>query len=211
MRHRPSVADNRKFKKIIGVCGKARHGKTTVANYLVEKYGYAVLSYAEALKVMIIDALVDNPPPIEIASQEFTEMTREYWEHVVREDRTSFTRWLMQFIGTDIVRARIAEHFWVAKWQDSYRAVEKRIVVPDVRFRNEATKIRQIGGEIWRVERVFLATDPEESSLQTIEHGAAHKSETEMLKISEDRLVRASWGIENIYKAVDELLVVEKA
>ncbi len=198
------------MKKIIGICGKARHGKTTAANYLVKKYGYARISYADALKEMIVGALVDSPPPIEIASQEFSEMTEAYWRDVFYVNRTAFSRWLMQFVGTDIVRNRIAEHYWLARWLKTYRGVPDRVVVPDVRFRNEAAQIRGMGGQIWRIERVFLDGDPEESQLQAIEHGADHESETEMLKIPEDRLVQASWGIKNIYKAVDEILEAEK-
>ena len=59
------------------------------ANYLVKKYGYARVSYTDALKEMIVGALVDSPPPIEIASQEFSEMTEAYWRdtfYVIRSN-----------------------------------------------------------------------------------------------------------------------------
>lgn len=58
----------------------------------------------------------------------------------------------MQIFGTDVVRNRIQEDFWV-------RALERRIqdlprvVVSDVRFPDEADLILSRGGAMIRVER----------------------------------------------------------
>ena len=91
---------------IIGITGKGRSGKTTVAEYLQKVYDYKETSFAVPLKEACIRALLKNPPP---AMKELTEV---YWRRLIYHDRTPFTRWLLQFVGTEIVRDEIDREYW---------------------------------------------------------------------------------------------------
>jgi dephospho-CoA kinase len=42
--------------KIIGLSGRADSGKTTVARYLVEQYGFVRTAFGDPLKQMLLDA-----------------------------------------------------------------------------------------------------------------------------------------------------------
>lgn len=177
---------------IIGVSGKGRSGKTTVADYLQKTYGYAETSFAVPLKEACIRALVKNPPPA------LLELDEPGWRKLIYHTRTPFTRWLLQFIGTDIVRDEIDTEHWVKAWTRENVGKQTKLVVPDVRFLNEVRAIRQLGGEIWRVVR----TNGDPGGV--IEAGATHRSETEMDQIKPDYVLEAPSGINNLYRLVDE-------
>jgi len=74
---------------------------------------------------------------------------------------------MMQTLGTEWGRACIHPDFWVM----IARAKTQRImnygmpvVIDDVRFANEATMIRELGGELWRIERPGIAYSGDHSS-----------------------------------------------
>jgi hypothetical protein len=64
-------------------------------------------------------------------------------------------RHAMQTLGTEWGRKCMGEDFWVGQWR---RRVEQvfsdagRVVVDDCRFPNEAKAIRQLGGDIYRLQ-----------------------------------------------------------
>jgi dephospho-CoA kinase len=47
---------------MIGICGKKFHGKDTIANYLIQRFGFTKVSLADPLKkgVQEIFGLTDN-------------------------------------------------------------------------------------------------------------------------------------------------------
>lgn len=194
-------------RRLIGICGKARHGKSTAADYLREFYGYRELSFAEPMKRIIVDGLLRCPPPIDVLLTLPTILSgpeadvRDYWNHRVRVERTPFTRWLLQFVGTEIGRRGFSQDVWVEVWE---RQLDLSVptVAPDMRFSNEAAAIKKLGGEIWRVVRM----DAEERNVPGVEHGADHVSETEALTIKHDVLIEVPSGIENVHEAIDQLM-----
>jgi len=125
---------------IIGITGRKRHGKDTIADYLVEHYGYTKMAFAD---------------PIRDICRDMFGFTAEQEKDAV-DDRWGISpRRAMQFIGTDLVRAHIHEllpdvgdNFWV-KCLLNRVPPEARIVVSDVRFPNEAAAVNVL----WRVTR----------------------------------------------------------
>jgi len=206
--------DDRSGMRLYGVMGAARSGKTTVADYLQERHGFKRVSFADALKEMIIRALTKAPPPpvdayvVEVPGRTGADLMagipkagsdqlEGMWRDRIYVHRTPFTRWVMQFIGTEIFRDQVDEGYWVKEWLKVYYQTPGDIVVPDVRFPNEADCIRRLGGEIWKTVRL----DPGKA----IEHGAGHRSETEAELITPDRTLEAADGIEHLHKLVDGL------
>ena len=81
---------------LIGLVGKKNSGKTTVADYLAEKYSFTKISIADPLKQMIVKA--------GLASYE-----------EVYKTKPPYVRELLQKIGTDIFRKQVDDNFWVKK------------------------------------------------------------------------------------------------
>jgi hypothetical protein len=68
-------------------------------------------------------------------------------------------------------------------------------VCDDVRFMNEATKIRKSGGVVWRLESLWRETTAD----------ASHQSEAEWSKCEYDhRIAPKTYGMEHLYALVDE-------
>src|SRR6266496_3225249 len=110
---------------LLGLVGQARHGKTTAAEFLVRNHHFDIVSFAEPLKMLCLRGLIHNPPP-EMPTDE------EYWKVRIYQDRTQFSRWLLQFVGTEIIREVDRDYF--ARNAVDYGVFKHRAVFPDLRF-----------------------------------------------------------------------------
>lgn len=136
---------------IIGLCGLAGSGKTTVAKMLEDDLGFARLSFAGPLKAMT-----------RALGLSLREMAGDLKERPCRQLCGKTPRQFMQLLGTEFGRQMIGEDFWV---QTFIAAVERElldatadqrplhIVSDDVRFPNEAQAIRDLGGIVVRIDR----------------------------------------------------------
>jgi hypothetical protein len=145
---------------LVGITGHAQHGKDTIASVLVEEYGFVRIAFADALKSMALalDPWVihrvpaDDPGAIEPVRLSFVVETGG-WESA--KGITEVRRFL-QVLGTEGVRGHLGEDSWLRAWQktvDGIGVAVAGIVVPDVRFPNEADYIRYRSGELWEVMR----------------------------------------------------------
>lgn len=129
---------------VIGLCGFIGSGKTTVANYLVEEYGFHKRALAKPLKdcTKIIFQLSDS----QIKDRELRKVVDPRWDKTPRQ--------LMQLFGTEVGRS-IDKNVWVKSlfsWVDSLPD-NAFVVVDDVRFLNEAKTIKERGGVVLGVRR----------------------------------------------------------
>lgn len=153
---------------IIGLSGVARSGKDTIADYLVENYGFRKVSFADPIR----EALYRLDPDIELDGYDMklaSAVRLLGWEKL--KDASPSIRGLMQRMGTEVGRNMFGENIWVNTALNSITPGEK-IVITDVRFPNEADAIQATGGKLWRVERpgVGPANDhPSESALDAYE------------------------------------------
>jgi len=159
---------------IIGVGHKMRQGKTVIADYLVENYGYEKFSFAGALKEEIGDeekiliSYNDQSGKISMWNNEFAlfEMYRdtEYkelyekvvgymmWHHdfYVGEGFDTFFKFgspkkdreLLQLWGTDYRRNIFGDRYWIDIIEEKISGLG-RVVIDDMRFKNEADYINQ--------------------------------------------------------------------
>lgn len=118
---------------IIGFTGKARSGKDTAADYLVRHFGYKKYSFADPLKETINRLMGWNH---EHAYGDLKDVVDPKWG--------ISPRYAYQTFGTEYCREHLREDFWLIK---ALEAIDdfKHVVIPDVRFENEANFIRERG------------------------------------------------------------------
>lgn len=116
--------------RLIGIAGKARSGKGTAANYLLEKLGddWSSASFADPMKAMLSVIGVD-------CSDEAKDLPRNQYG--------VSTRHMLQTLGTEWGRDRNGNNFWIDVFARSNAG--QCVIVPDVRFENEADLIREHG------------------------------------------------------------------
>lgn len=126
---------------VIGLTGYAGVGKDTVANILVEEYGFTRLAFADGVRELT--AAVD--PDVRYAVE------KAGWDAAKRHNL--WVREALQNIGM-ACRDAFGEDFWVSRVADVMHSADpgSRFVVTDVRFPNEAGWIRQ-WGDLVRVDR----------------------------------------------------------
>ena len=130
---------------IIGLSGYARSGKDTVAELLVLNYEFKRVAFADGIR----DALIALNPILHDGHR-LNEIVQMYgWDVAKSKDEV---RRLLQVMGTEVGRKLINEDVWVWRLFNTIGDNE-RIVIPDVRFPNEANMVKDRGGEVWRINR----------------------------------------------------------
>ena len=155
---------------VIGLCGRKRVGKDTIAERLVLDYGFAQTSFAAPIKAGLVAMLEDYA---HVASASFES------EHLKESpipglgDGTVTPRHLMVTLGTEWGRDLVASDLWTKALLNRLRSLSAKghhfVVVSDVRFRNEAETLKTHGAILWHVTRPGFGGDN------------AHRSEQETL------------------------------
>lgn len=137
--------------RLIGLAGKARSGKDTVADMLAAR-GFERYAFAQPLKqgVRAMFGLTEAH-------------TDGEWKEDVLPWLGRSPRYLMQTLGTEWGRQLVAEDVWLRLAQkrlDDMREDAvctfgrcRGLVISDVRFDNEAEWVRDQGGEVWHIAR----------------------------------------------------------
>ena len=144
---------------LIGLLGKKRVGKDTVAEYLIKKYNFIRYAFADPIK--------------EIAKIMFNFSDEQLYgnQKEIIDPRWGISpRNFFQKFGTEMTQYDIYKHFpqlrekippremWVVIFQEWYRKkVEEnpniRVVISDVRFIHELNRIKELDGIIIRIIR----------------------------------------------------------
>lgn len=178
---------NNKLPQIIGIHGKARHGKSTVGNYIADAIGgnlVACIAFADPLKQFCQEVFGWNQAHIEGQLKEVT------------DSRYGITpRRAMQLLGTEWGRA-CYENIWVeyglrrarqlldsiilhevthgANTANTYMEFPSHVCITDVRFPNEVKAVSEVGLVI-KVDRPGY-----DEQYKTASSSTAHASETAM-------------------------------
>jgi hypothetical protein len=137
---------------IIGLGHVARSGKDTAAHALVAKLGFRRIAFADALKRVALDL---DPyigrTVIGMGEWRMSDATQDgkAWESA--KDTEPEVRRILQALGM-AVRTHIGGDVWIRAVFDHIKLGEK-IVIPDVRFLNEAEAIQAQGGMVFRIDR----------------------------------------------------------
>lgn len=165
---------------VIGICGDIGSGKNAVADYLVERYGFKLFSWATELKEWThnlvgplgvtrrqlgldggTQAEKDEPLTV-LRSNDAILLSRPEPERFQGlQDLGDWTgRSLLEYLGTEVARS-LHPDVWVEKLVGKIISERcERVVIPDTRFPNEFTAIRALGGSTWRT-RLLVDHDKE--------------------------------------------------
>lgn len=143
--------------KLIGLAGRARSGKTSIADYLVHDYGYQHLAFADPIRDTI-EHVFDTP---------------HQYSHILKEagipPHGKSYRELAQTLG-DWGRG-LRPDFWVLELERRLELIKRGlgddlcVVISDVRYINEAFWVRQ-RGQLWHITR------PDQDPAETREHSS---------------------------------------
>ena len=144
-------------------------GKTSVADLLIE---HQRVAFAAPLKCTVSNMLN------ELGLPGFNYVYADK-EAIIPELGVS-GRHMMQTLGTEWGRACIHPDFWVMIARAETQRImadDRSVVIDDVRFPNEAAMIRDLGGELWRIDRPGVSYD------------GSHESEGGLEDITPDRVL----------------------
>lgn len=139
---------------IVGIIGLINSGKSTIANILVEDYGFIKVAFADSLKDAVASVFGWPRELLQGDSEEsrkWRELPDEYWSNVMQHEVTP--RWVLQHIGTDVMREHFHKNIWVHSLMKKLNDPHKNYVISDVRFRNEVDVILAKQGQIWEIQR----------------------------------------------------------
>jgi hypothetical protein len=127
---------------LIGLCGPAGCGKTTVAEALQDRHGFTVISFADPLygAVSAITGL----------------STDELKDRSIKESPLpgigKSPRFLLQTLGTEWGRTMVSKTLWIDLAMGRAEKADNAVIA-DVRFDNEAEAIRERGGKVFYITR----------------------------------------------------------
>ena len=210
------------MSKVWGIVGWINSGKDTVAERLVNHYGFQRLSFAGPLKDAVSDIfgwdrnLLEGNTP---ASRRWRETRDEWWSR--RLDNPLLTpRWVLQNWGTEVLRRGFHEDIWVASLENKLRKTDDDVVISDCRFPNEIRAIRKQGGYVIRVTRgpepewydaaVSVNLGPNGNatwslSKQKLERLKIHASETSWVGYKFDAVITNNGTLDELYQQVKDL------
>lgn len=175
--------------QIIALSGYARSGKDTVADHLVERHGFVKLSFATPMREALYRL---NPDIVDMSGLNygFQQAVDLFgWEDM----KTYFPsyRGLMQRMGTEVGREMFGKDFWV---DQALKQVPEgsKVVFADCRYKNEASAVSSIGGEIWRISK------------PGVEAANDHTSERDLDDYTFDSYVFNISTVEDLKKVVDD-------
>lgn len=175
---------------VIGISGRATAGKDAIAARLVERWGFTRVSLADALREEVMTRL---PRTLRVIHDMVCggHNSDDCIRRMLYEVKPRGFRELLQEYGSD-VRRHDQPDYWVERWWERSLNVD-RVVVPDVRFENEAKAVLARGGLLWRVERPGTSEGD-------------HASETMMDGWSRwDAVIRNDGTLADLYERVDGL------
>lgn len=169
---------------IIGIAGRARTGKDTVASLIHTQLGGYRYSFADPIRAMMRAGFdIDMSDP--------------YWQKNKENPVAALgksPREMMQTLGTEWGRDMVSDDVWLVLAAAKLIKHGPGMIIPDVRFENEAAWIRHRGGTILHVTR------------KDAEPVAAHSSETPIKMIPGEIEVRNNGTLADLQSQVESII-----
>lgn len=158
---------------LIGLNGKKRSGKNTVADFMLEwaeEYNFPARQEAFADKLKLSAASAFGLPTEE--AMFFCEDLKESGIITVASNEYHFEitgREFLQWYGTEAHRQLFDDRFWISQClPEELDHKDELVIITDVRFSNEAEAIKIADGDMIRVVRADNETDDAHASEQPL-------------------------------------------
>lgn len=148
---------------IIGITGLAQSGKSTLAEYISLYSICVIIAFADTLRDISMAAFGGR-----YDSQSAKTGIDHFWESKLFDFNEACLprgmqriggqhltgRRILQFLGTEMFRKCVHPDFFIFSMELKITYVRKHIIIPDVRFDNEAKWIKSRGGVVIGLQRV---------------------------------------------------------
>lgn len=181
---------------LIGISGKKGSGKNTIATFIEQ----AVKEYCKDIDVIpVVTLAFADPLKDEVCKA--CGVTRDYLE----QNKSNF-RLILQGWGTEFRRRLQDDNYWIKQWLKAATKIsdDTVLLVPDCRFKNEYNTIKDCGGLMWRVERVYSELAKQHSDV-VLNSNDNHPSETELDNYKFDETINNNHTLNSL-----EFIVKEK-
>ena len=210
-------------KMIIAISGLIGSGKDTVADYLVNLHEFRRESFAGNLKNAMCEIFGWDRDMLEgrsKSSREWREQVDEWWAERLGIPHLT-PRWILQHVGTDVIRGQFHDDMWLASLENKLRKTNDNIVISDVRFKNEVKMLKDLGAVCvqivrgsrpeWYTEAVKANTIPDkvvaEKSRLTLENVYnVHRSEYDWVGTEFDAVIDNNGTLDELYQQVEKLI-----
>lgn len=194
---------------VIAICAPApRNGKTTIANHLIDSYGYTKVSFADPMRNMLKTLLLDCGTPAQEIERYFTKDKYE----IIPEVGTSYRR-LLTTLGTEWGRQLINKNLWVKPTVSLIRQLVNKnypVVIDDMRFMSEYEGLKAISAMYIRVERPGAYPNPRIQQIRRLLYFVpvigAHRSEGELNRVKPSATLINDSTIRHLTNKVDTIL-----
>lgn len=180
---------------LIALHGLPGSGKDTFANYLLETDVWAKVSFAAPLKRGLSAML--NIPMEDIENPKIkNEPNYKFGKSI---------RYLAQTIGTEWGRNLVADDIWVQLAEEQIRhfwAHDLNVANTDLRFENEAIRIKELGGIIIHITR----NDNEHATKQENTGASNHASNVILPEQYIDYTIRNDYSLEMFHEEVSKVM-----
>lgn len=205
-----------KSNLIIAISGKMRHGKDTIGDRLISKYGFKPLRFADKVKEICIN--YDNSTSQlrkewnrKVAEEVLNDVGRfkevdslmqqvcpGVWKRLTHEEcfgeKTRYSRLTMQEFAQGM--RHLDPDCWVRYVLNMGKKNEGRWVITDIRYKNEAFAVEATeNSQIWRVTRDIPPP-----------MGSDHISEIDLDDYPFEVYIDNDGSIEKLYKKVDKII-----
>jgi adenylylsulfate kinase-like enzyme len=138
-----------KLPPIVGLTGRAGTGKDTLASFLVREHGYVRYGLADPIKELLNARFGWTDDNWSDRAWKETPVLRDDFTHLSVSPRE-----MAQWLGTEVGRNLAGQDIWVDALLATAAARDhRRVVISDVRFNNEASRIQTRGGVVVNVYR----------------------------------------------------------
>lgn len=168
---------------LIGIHGKARSGKDTLCQFLISSHGGYRYSLADPIKDMLRAGFG-------------IDMSNPYWENRKEDVIPALgrsPRQLLQTLGTEWGRNLVNDQVWLILAKNCLLREGAGMIVPDIRFENEADWVRSVGGLMIHVQRKGATPV------------AAHASESGVEVLPQDVLIHNNGTLDQLLDTARDL------
>lgn len=204
--------------RIISISGLIGSGKDTIAEYLINNYGFKKDSFAATLKDAVAVMFGWDRAMLEGATPEtraLREQVDQWWAQRLGIPRLT-PRWVLQYYGTEVIRRHFHDDFWLATVEKRLAESTDDIVITDSRFPNELKMLRENGATLLQVDRgeypswwhtAVLGNNGDKIAYETMMlQSAVHPSEWSWVGLHMDGIIKNNSSKEDLYEMTKSLL-----